>query len=45
MAVIVLLGAGASFGSVGVKPCPPPLGNNLFDALVDMGGVAQSSTR
>ena len=40
MAVVVLLGAGASFGSVGVRPYPPPLGNGLFTDLVDINGVA-----
>lgn len=42
MAVIVLLGAGASFGSVEVEPYPPPLGNGLFHELVKRGGVAAS---
>lgn len=40
MATIVLLGAGASFGSVGVEPYAPPLGNGLFTNLVKRGGVA-----
>ena len=40
MAVVVLLGAGASFGSVGVEPYAPPLGNDLFNDLVKRGGVA-----
>ena len=42
MAVIVLLGAGASFGSVGVEPYAPPLGNGLFNDLVERGGVAST---
>lgn len=40
MAVVVLLGAGASFGSIGVEPYVPPLGNGLFADLVNRGGVA-----
>jgi hypothetical protein len=40
--VIVLFGAGASFGSVGVEPYPPPLGNGLFQELAKRGGVAAS---
>lgn len=40
MAVVLLLGAGASFGSAGVRPCPPPLGNKLFPELVKRNGVA-----
>jgi hypothetical protein len=40
VAVIILLGAGASFGSVGVEPYVPPLGNGLFTNLVKRGGVA-----
>lgn len=42
MAVVLLLGAGASFGSVGVNPYPPPLGNKLFSELVKRNGVAAS---
>lgn len=42
MAVVVLLGAGASFGSVGVEPYAPPLGNGLFNDLVERGGVAST---
>lgn len=42
MASLVLLGAGASYGSVGVDPYPPPLGNQLFGELVNRGGVASS---
>lgn len=40
MAVIVLLGAGASFGSKKALPHTPPLGNKLFDDLVARGGIA-----
>ncbi|MEC4090156.1 hypothetical protein [Pseudoalteromonas rubra] len=40
MEVVVLLGAGASYGSVGVTPNPPPLGNMLFQELLKQGGVA-----
>lgn len=40
MAVIVLLGAGASFGSKKALPHTPPLGNKLFDDLTARGGIA-----
>ncbi len=30
---VILFGAGASFGSGQVNPCPPPLGNNLYKDL------------
>ncbi|MFA0540227.1 MULTISPECIES: hypothetical protein [Vibrio] len=40
MAIVVLLGAGASFGSLGVEPYEPPLGNGLFPELVKKNGVA-----
>ncbi|MGY4013763.1 hypothetical protein [Aeromonas molluscorum] len=40
MAVVLLLGAGASYGSIGVQPYPPPLGKGLFRDLVARGGVA-----
>lgn len=40
MAVVVLLGAGASFGSIGVDPYPPPLGKKLFSDLVKKNGAA-----
>ncbi|AGQ92443.1 hypothetical protein M634_13240 [Vibrio parahaemolyticus O1:Kuk str. FDA_R31] len=40
MAVIILLGAGASFGSGGVEPYAPPLGNELFGELEKLGGEA-----
>lgn len=42
MAIVVLLGAGASFGSLGVEPYAPPLGNGLFPELVKKNGVAAS---
>ncbi len=42
MTRIVLLGAGASFGSEDVSPSVPPLGDKLFDALVSRKGVAAS---
>ena len=42
MAVMVLLGAGASYGSKNVEPSPPPLGNKLFEELVEKGGEAAS---
>lgn len=31
--IIFLFGAGASYGSGKVNPCPPPLGSNLYEAL------------
>lgn len=40
MEYIVLLGAGASYGSGNVSPYPPPLGNQLFQKLDELGGVA-----
>lgn len=40
MKTVVLLGAGASHGSVEVYPGLPPLGYQLFDALDKLGGVA-----
>lgn len=40
LAIIVLLGAGASYGSLDVEPCPPPLGNGLFSEMVKRGGIA-----
>ena len=42
MAKIVLLGAGASFGSSDVTPHPPPLGGALFNELLSNGGEAAS---
>lgn len=42
MAFILLLGAGASFGSIGAIPYVPPLGNRLFTDLVREGGVAST---
>jgi hypothetical protein len=40
MAALVLLGAGASYGSESDKTNCPPLGNALFDELEKRGGVA-----
>ena len=43
MVALVLLGAGASFGSNDVLPYPPPLGNGpqgLFARLAERGGLA-----
>ncbi|WP_330149750.1 hypothetical protein [Shewanella xiamenensis] len=40
MSTIILLGAGASFGSKEVEPSLPPLGPDLFDGLVEQGGIA-----
>lgn len=40
MTRVVLLGAGASSGSVDVSPSVPPLGDRLFDALASRGGLA-----
>jgi hypothetical protein len=31
--IVVLVSAGASYGSVGVRPGPPPLGDQLFGTL------------
>lgn len=42
MSTIILLGAGASFGSEGVTPYPPPLGNKLFSELEKLEGIAKS---
>ncbi|MFJ2446769.1 hypothetical protein [Pseudomonas sp. NPDC087626] len=38
--MLVLLGAGASFGSEPLRVSTPPLGNDLFSRLFDLGGVA-----
>lgn len=40
MTRVILLGAGASFGSVDAIPHPPPLGDKLFAALEARGGQA-----
>lgn len=40
MANIILLGAGASFGSGDVSPYPPPLGGMLFEKLESLGKTA-----
>lgn len=42
MAFILLLGAGASFGSIGAIPHVPPLGNRLFTDLIREGGIAST---
>ncbi len=42
MTRVVLLGAGASFGSVDASPSVPPLGDRLFDALASRNGLAAS---
>jgi hypothetical protein len=38
MSVMILLGAGASFGSGDCAPSPPPLGKDLFRRLRELGG-------
>jgi hypothetical protein len=40
MASVVLLGAGASFGSEKLSQNTPPLGDKLFERLVEQGGIA-----
>lgn len=40
MTRLILLGAGASFGSVDAEPYTPPLGDDLFAALEARGGQA-----
>lgn len=40
MAILFLFGAGASFGSEPRELPKPPLGDDLFDKLVELGGVA-----
>jgi len=42
MKIVVLLGAGASFGSGDCIPSSPPLGRDLFSELCKLGGVASS---
>ncbi|EOV6248516.1 hypothetical protein ACN93M_002623 [Vibrio parahaemolyticus] len=42
MAVMIFLGAGASFGSEGKEHQTPPLGDGLFDELEKLGGEAAS---
>ena len=41
-ATVILFGAGASYGSVGVSPHPPPLGDVLFDQLALVSGSLAS---
>lgn len=40
MSIVILLGAGASYGSKDVIPYLPPLGNQLFQKLVENSGIA-----
>ncbi|HCL6649668.1 TPA: hypothetical protein R4079_003862 [Raoultella ornithinolytica] len=40
MAIVILFGAGASYGSAATLPYPPPLGNQLFNELEKLNGVA-----
>lgn len=40
MSSLFLFGAGASYGSGRCAPAPPPLGKDLFPALVQLGGAA-----
>ena len=42
MSTVILLGAGASHGSIDCYPSVPPLGNGVFAALRRLGGVAAS---
>lgn len=42
MKIVMLFGAGASFGSGDCIPHPPPLGKDLFSELCQLGGVASS---
>lgn len=42
MAVMILLGAGASYGSKEVEPYAPPLGNQLFPKLLEESATARS---
>lgn len=42
MAAIILLGAGASYGSRGVEPYAPPLGAQLFPKLLEESAAARS---
>ncbi len=42
MTRVVLLGAGASFGSIDALPSVPPLGIGLFDALASRNGLVAS---
>src|SRR5712664_3140427 len=40
MSVVILMGAGASFGSGDATPHVPPLGKDLFQELEGAGGIA-----
>ncbi|HHR0987291.1 TPA: hypothetical protein ACS29V_003316 [Klebsiella oxytoca] len=42
MSYLLLLGAGASYGSVDTSPYCPPLGNKLFEHLEAEGGIAST---
>jgi len=42
MVSLVILGAGASYGSVEASPHTPPLGNDLFNQLENEGGIAST---
>ncbi|MFB5077474.1 hypothetical protein [Raoultella sp. C349492] len=42
MSNIILLGAGASYGSGDTIPYPPPLGGHLFKNLESLGGIAST---
>jgi hypothetical protein len=42
MVSLVLLGAGASYGSIDASPHTPPLGVNLFSQLEVAGGIAST---
>jgi hypothetical protein len=37
---LILIGAGASYGSGPTEPCAPPLGNTLFNELEKRGGIS-----
>ena len=40
MSIVILMGAGASFGSGDTTPDVPPLGKDLFPQLENAGGIA-----
>lgn len=42
MVSLVLLGAGASYGSIDASPHTPPLGDDLFNQLETAGGIAST---
>jgi hypothetical protein len=39
---VFVFGAGASYASADISPSPPPLGNQLFDAVLPLSPTAQS---